>query len=75
MTWDRWRVTKIKDSNPEEFMLTFQDTALEHTKPFMHTSDSLSEAELREELGNEGVSKADTDAAIQAVRTEAAEAA
>jgi hypothetical protein len=75
MAWDKWRVSKVKDSDPEEFMLTFLDTALEHAKPFMRTSDPMSESELREELGNEGISRADIDAAIQAARAEPAEAA
>ncbi|MGB2604102.1 MAG: hypothetical protein WBC78_10935 [Candidatus Sulfotelmatobacter sp.] len=75
MPWDKWRVSKVKDSDPEEFILTFLDTALEHAKPFMHTSDPMSESELREELGNEGISNDDTDAAIQTARADAAEAA
>ena len=32
MAWDKWRVSKVKDSEPEEFILTFLDTALEHAK-------------------------------------------
>jgi len=75
MAWDKWGVTKIKDSDPEEFILNCLDTTLEHAKPFMHTSDPMSESELREELDNTGISKADAEAAIQAARAEAVEAA
>jgi len=68
MSWDRWGVAKIKDSDPEEFILMFQDTALEHAKPFMQTRGPMSEPDLREELENMQISKADANAQIGKAR-------
>ena len=46
----------------------FQDTALEHAKPFMQTRGPMSEPDLREELENMQISKADADAQIEKAR-------
>ena len=71
MAFDKWKVSKT-NNDPEEFMLVYLDTDLGHAKPFMHTTDSMSEADLSEELGNNGVSKADIDTAIENARVETA---
>jgi len=61
-------VAKIKDSDPEECILMFQDTALEQGKPFMRTSDPMSKADLRAELKKMQVPKLQADSQIQKAR-------
>jgi hypothetical protein len=69
MAFDKWKVSKTSNE-PEEFMLIYLDTDLAHAKPFMRTTDSMSEGEVRETLENESVPTANIDLAIQNARIE-----
>jgi len=67
--FDKWAVLKGSEAKEEEFVLAFQDSSLPQNKPFMHTSEPMSEEDIRKELEKMNVSKADADAAIAKARS------
>lgn len=66
--FDRWGVLPWTDTDEGEFTVAFQNTNAKQGQPFMHTSEPMSEAEVRVELEKMGVSQADADAAIAKAR-------
>jgi len=68
MGWTRWAVWKVPDSEPEEFEIAVQDDNATQGKPFMRTIGPILEHEVREQLGEWGISKPDIDAAFDGAR-------
>ena len=67
MGFDRWGV--MPGPRQEEFILAFQDLNTSKGKPFMSTSQPMSEDEIRVKLKKMGVSQAQADAAIGRAKT------
>jgi|GEM_PF-5649775 len=69
MGMEQWAVLPADDlGGDEQFILQFRDIPTAQTPPFTHTTEPMSETELRTELEKLDVSKAEADAAIASAR-------
>jgi len=67
MEYDRYGVIKVKDSDPEKFLIAWLDSRLPKGS-FMKTTDALTEEQLRSELQKMGRTKAEADSLIERAR-------
>jgi hypothetical protein len=68
MGFSRWAIFKVPDTEPEEFEIAIQDSNATQGKPFMKTTGSMSEEEVRKQLERWYISASDMDAAFQRAR-------
>jgi hypothetical protein len=67
MAHDRYGVIKVKNSDPEQFLIAWLDSALPKGS-FLKTSGSLREVQLRTELKKMGRTNAEADSLIEKAR-------
>jgi hypothetical protein len=67
MTHDRYGVIKVKNSDPEQFLIGWLSSDLPKGC-FMKTSGSLTEVQLRTELKKMGRTNAEADSLIERAR-------
>jgi len=68
MEFDRWGVECLDEDGEEKFVLVLQNTNAQQGQPVMHTSEPMSEKEMRAELAEVGASTADAIGAIAKAR-------
>ncbi len=68
MSWTKWAVWIVPDSEPEKFEIAVQNDNATQGKPFMRTTGPMSEQEVREQLEKWHISKSDIDAAFVKAR-------
>jgi len=60
---------KVKDSKPEQFVLIALDPAVPPKDSWLHVGPPVTEAELRSNLKNNGLSEAEIDALLERARS------